>query len=129
MSFNWKEFQDVGDDLKKTPREAYQRSAVGRYYYSCYPAVKEYFETVIRTLCSDENSHQAIIEDLNNSNEDKEKDLGDYLSKLRRYRNNADYQKTFKKNNVNKAQKTAKEIHILLKELINEKKKYGFFKF
>lgn len=129
MSFNWKEFQDVGDDLKKTPREAYQRSAVGRYYYSCYSPVKEYFETVIRTLRPDENSHQAIIKDLHNSNNDKEKDLGDYLSKLRRYRNNADYQRKFKKNNVNKAQKTAKDIHKLLKDLIDEKKKYGFFKF
>ena len=30
MSFDWKEFQEVGDNLKKTPSEAYQRSAVGR---------------------------------------------------------------------------------------------------
>ena len=129
MSFDWKEFQEVGDNLKKTPREAYQRSAVGRYYYSCYVPVKEYFENVIRAISPDENSHQAIIEDLRESNDDKEKELGEFLSNLRRYRNNADYHKSFKKNNVHKAQRTANDIHKLLKELINEKKKYGFFKF
>lgn len=129
MSFDWKEFQEVGDNLKKTPCESYQRSAVGRYYYSCYTPVKEYFETVIRVIGSDENSHKAIIEGLCESNEDKEKDLGGALSNLRRYRNNADYHKSFKQSNVNKAQRTAKDIHKLLKKLINEKKKYGFFKF
>ena len=129
MSFNWKNFQDVGDYLKRNPNEAYQRSAVGRYYYSCYVPVKEYFETVIRAISHDENSHQAIIEGLCKSNNEKENDLGDYLSKLRRYRNNADYHNIFKRNNVNKAQKTSKDIYDLLDELIIEKKKYGFFKF
>lgn len=128
MSFDWKEFQEVGDNLKKTPREAYQRSAIGRYYYSCYAPVKEYFETVIRVIGSDENSHMAIIEGLRKSNEDKENDLGGALYNLRRYRNNADYHKSFKKNNVNKAQRTAKDIHKLLNELINEKKVYDFFR-
>ena len=91
--------------------------------------MKEYFETVIRVISSDENSHKAIIEGLCESNEDKEKDLGGALSNLRRYRNNADYHESFKQNNVHKAQRTAKDIHKLLEELINEKKKYKFFKF
>ena len=36
---------------------------------------------------------------------------------------------SFKKDNVHKAQRTAKDIHKLFKELINDKKKHGFFQF
>lgn len=103
MSFDWKEFQEVGDNLKKTSSEAYQRSAVSRYYYSCYTPVKEYFETVIHVIGTDENSHKAIIEGLCESNDAKENELGDALSNLRRYRNNADYHNDFKWNNTHKA--------------------------
>lgn len=129
MSFNWKEFHKVGDHLKQYPQEAYQRSAVGRYYYSCYAPVRKYFEAVFGVIGSDENPHKIIIEYLQRSNDEKENELGEYMHKLRGYRNNADYQDSFKRNNVLKAEKTSKDIDDLLVDLINEKKKYGFFKF
>lgn len=45
MSFNWKIFLEVGNHLEKySQEEAYQRSAVGRYYYSCYHSAKDYFK-------------------------------------------------------------------------------------
>ena len=129
MVFDWKEFHDVGDHLKKYPQEAYQRSAVGRYYYSCYAPVRKYFEAVFRVIRSDENPHQTIIEELQKANDEKDNELGRYMSNLRSYRNNADYHNSFRRNNVLKAEKTSKDIDDLLEDLINEKKRYGFFKF
>lgn len=126
MVFDWKEFNEVGDHLIQYPKEAYQRSAVGRYYYSCYMPVRKYFEAVIRVISSEENPHKTIIDELKKSNDDKENDLGDYMDKLRGYRNNADYHGRFKQTNVKKAKKTSEDIDVLLDELINEKKKYGF---
>lgn len=129
MSFDWKKFHEVGDHLKQYPQEAYQRSAVGRYYYSCYAPVRKYFETVFRVIGSDENPHKVIIEELQKANDVKDNELGGYMSDLRRYRNNADYHNSFKCNNVLKAEKASKDIDDLLEVLINEKKKYGFFNF
>lgn len=129
MSFDWKEFHEVGDHLKQYPQEAYQRSAVGRYYYSCYAPVKKYFEAVFGVIGPNENPHKIIIEDLQKSNDEKENELGGYMSDLRGYRNNADYHGKFKPSNVKKAKKTSEDIDDLLEVLINEKKKYGFFNF
>ncbi|WP_158005595.1 MULTISPECIES: hypothetical protein [Methanobrevibacter] len=46
-------------------------------------------------------------------------ELSKLLNNLRKYRNNADYDFNFRKNNIKKAKKTVEEIFLLLDELNN----------
>ena len=120
MSFDWKEFHDVGVHLENySPKEAFQRSAVGRYYYSCYHCVKDYFEKNYFHLGHKNSPHQALINCLKTFGSEDEADLADYLSKLRSYRNKADYYQGFRNTTFKKAKKTTGDIKLLLKNLEN----------
>ncbi len=120
MSFDWKEFHDVGVHLEShSSAEAYQRSAVGRYYYSCYHCVKDYFEKKHFPLGFQDRPHETLISCLNTFGNDDEIDLAEALSKLRRYRNKADYYQGFRNNILRNAKKTTNDIHSLLKNLEN----------
>lgn len=60
--FDWKELYEVGNHLKDySKKEAYQRSAIGRYYYSSFGPVKEYYEKSFRRILSSENAHTKLI--------------------------------------------------------------------
>lgn len=120
MSFDWKEFYGVGVHLEShSSKEAYQRSAVGRYYYSCYHSVRDYFENKYFPLGHQDSPHQTLIEYLKYYGDDDEADLADSLSKLRTYRNKADYYQGFRNNIVRNAKQTTKDINLLLKNLKN----------
>lgn len=118
MSFDWKEFHDVGDHLEShSPKEAYQRSAVGRYYYSCYHLVKDYFEKKYFSLGFQDNPHQTLIEYLKLYGDKNEAKISKYLSKLRGYRNKADYYQGFRENILRNAKKTTEDIYLLLEKV------------
>ena len=120
MSFDWKEFYDVGVHLENhSPKEAYQRSAVGRYYYSCYHCVKDYFEKKHFHLGHHDQPHQTLINCLKTFGSEEEVDLAEYLSKLRSYGNKADYYQGFRNNIFRNAKKTTNDIKVLLKNLEN----------
>ncbi len=120
MSFNWKKFLEVGNHLENySQEESYQRSAVGRYYYSCYHSAKDYFEKEHFPLGHRNSPHQTLIDCLRLGYNKNEVDLAEALSKLRRYRNKADYYQGFRSNILKKAKKTTEDIYILLSDLEN----------
>lgn len=88
ISFDWKEFHDVGVHLEgHSSGEAYQRSAVGQYYYSCYHCVKDYFENNHFPLGFQDRPHETLINCLKTFGNDDKVDLAEILSKLRGYHN------------------------------------------
>ena len=117
--FDWKEFYDVGNHLKDySKEEAYQRSAIGRYYYSCFGPVKEYYEKSFRTTLSLEYAHFTLINILTNSPFVEEQELGDKLDDLRKNRTFADYKHDELKEAVAlNSKKCAEEIFAMLDEL------------
>jgi hypothetical protein len=40
--FDWLDFKEVGDILSKNKKEAFIRSALTRYYYAIFSAIREY---------------------------------------------------------------------------------------
>lgn len=106
MVFNWKDFHEVGLHLDKFSQEAYKRSSIGRYYYACFNLIKIYFEKKYYTIGRNYNIHSILINKLRYHDVEKEVELSLLLDNLRKYRNNADYDITFKKNNIKKAKKS-----------------------
>ena len=117
--FDWKEFYDVGDHLAKhSKKESYQRSAIGRYYYSCFGPVKNYYEKSFRKTLSSNDSHSTLIRILTNSPFLEEQKLGKKLEDLRDNRNFADYRHgKLRKNLVKDSKKDAEEIFLMLDRL------------
>ncbi|WP_050553603.1 hypothetical protein [Methanobrevibacter boviskoreani] len=116
-TFDWNKFYDVGNHLKEySDNEEYQRSAIGRYYYACFNLSKNYFEEKYYPL-GHNNVHITLIKCLKNSNSEYESELSDCLNKLRRYRNNADYDSKFHENNIIKTENTVNEIFNIFKKL------------
>lgn len=118
MSFDWNKFCEVGIHLLDySDEEQYQRSAIGRFYYCCFNLIRDYYESTHKKYVPDKDTHSTLIEWLEGSVYDEENELSDYLKKLRRYRNNADYDSKFYYNNVSKSEKTFKDIMDLLQKL------------
>ena len=117
--FNWEEFYEVGNHLNNfSKREAYQRSAIGRYYYSCFGPVKDYYETSFRKTLPSDNAHSTLIRTLRHSPFVEEQKLGLKLDNLRINRNYADYTaKEINKNITSESKRDAEEIFLMLKEL------------
>ena len=93
MSFDWKGYLTVADDLLYHTEEHYCRSAISRAYYAVFciarnkKGLKDYSPP-------DENSpgvHKKVILEYKNSTERVEQKVGNNLDKLRRSRNLADY--------------------------------------
>lgn len=118
MSFDWNKFCEVGTHLLDySNEEQYQRSAIGRFYYSCFNLIKDYYENTHKKIVPPKESHFTLIKWLEDSVYDEENDLADYLRDLRKYRNNADYHSNFHHNNLRKSKQTSKDILDLLQEL------------
>ena len=59
MSFDWKEFYDVGVHLERHSSKNLPTLRVRRYYYSYYHCVKNYFEKKYFNLGHQESPHQT----------------------------------------------------------------------
>ena len=117
--FDWKELYDVGNHLNNYSKdETYQRSSIGRYYYSCFGPVKEYYEKSFRKTLSSDDAHSTLINILKNSPYVEEQKLGKKLDNLRKNRNFADYKSyELKKEVVFNSKKFAEEIFLMLDDL------------
>ena len=125
--FDWKDFYTVGNHLMEfSNKEAYQRSAVGRFYYSCFGVAKNYYETTHHKDVSFQNAHNFLINYFNNSPFDEEQEIGRKLRKIRKYRNNSDYDDNFNKRNLNKSKHISQELLSMFSNL-NENPSYKNF--
>lgn len=117
--FDWKDFYDVGNHLKiYSKQEAYQRSAICRYYYSCFGPVKNYYEKSFRKTLFSKNAHTKLIDTLKKSPFIEEQKLGKKLDELRKNRNFADYRLgKLSKNLVLDSKMYAEEIFQILDNL------------
>jgi hypothetical protein len=114
--FDWKEFYNVGNHLKNySKEEAYQRSAICRYYHSCFGPVKKYYEQSFRKILCSKEAHINLIKALKESPFIEEQRLGKKLDELRKNRNFADYKSGQLNNNlVHDSKKYAEEIFMML---------------
>ena len=92
MTFDWKDFKIVGDELSLTDDEAHIRSAISRYYYASYCSTKFYLINIGHIeYIGPKGSHSKLYEELQNSPDYNEQQLGDLLEKLFKKRVDADY--------------------------------------
>lgn len=121
MGFDWEKFWNVGEHLMNyREEEEYQRSAVGRYYYSCYLKAREVYNKKNNFRIDKSISHQQLINKFIESNNEIEKKIGEYLDSLRNSRNNADYDINFNsdlESIKHKSKKVIKYLKMIDKEL------------
>jgi len=106
MTFEWKDYIRIAEDLLNRGDEAYFRSSISRAYYGTFgPArnkkgYKEYAGADV---------HWKVINEYNNQSE---QDIGRTLDKLRRARNDADYneEKLIKKDLAERTILIAKKV-------------------
>lgn len=116
--FDWKKNKDVGNHLMKySSKEEYQRSAVNRFYYSCFGPVKEYYEKAFRKTLPSKDAHQTLINSLKNSPFVEEVQLGKRLKNLRNQRNTADYNKKSQRFSIKESKRNVEKIHSILDKL------------
>lgn len=117
--FNFENFFEVGNHLHHySKKEAYQRSAITRYYYSVFHSAKDYFENSFRIHLSSKDIHSTLIRELENSPFEKENKLGENLRILRNNRNHADYfKRKINKNKAKISKKKTEEVNSLLDQL------------
>ncbi len=109
--FDWKKLSNVALHLKVySQEEEFQRSAVGRFYYSCFGLSREYFESTHHIFISSLDSHIELIDYLENSVYDEENEIGENLRKLRKIRNFADYNNVFFIKNVDVSEDLSEDI-------------------
>ena len=88
MSFDWKNYVYLAEILLDTEKESYLRSSFSRAYYGvfCTASNKKGYKNY-----TGPDVHRKVISEYKNSTTRLEKDVGRILDKLRRSRNNADY--------------------------------------
>ena len=120
MTFKGEEFFLVGEHLENySKEEAYQRTAVGRFYYACYIKCRNYFESKTNGKLGKNSPHKKLIDFFKDSNNEVESKIGLNLEDLKRIRIKADYKTNFKENSVSDSRSKARKIFNLFKELEN----------
>lgn len=102
--------------LDSSDEEEFQRSVIGRFYYSCFNLSKEYFEDKYYMI-GHNNVHKTLINVLKRQNNKKEIELGENLDNLRICRINADYHNNFNQINLKKSINILEDILRILKDL------------
>ena len=99
---------------------------MGRFYYSCFWVAKNYYETTHHKDVLSQNAHNFLINYFNNSPFNEEQEIGRKLRKIRKYRNNSDYDDNFNKRNLNKSKHISQELLSMFSNL-NENPSYKNF--
>jgi len=88
VSFGWKDYINLAEDLLDQSEESCFRSAVSRAYYGAFCIARNVKGFKDFTGA---NIHWKVINEYKNSSDKNERNIGRILDKLRRARNNADY--------------------------------------
>ena len=121
MSFNWTKYIRLADELLKGTDESYYRSAISRAYYGAFCITRD------RVNYSDyrkSDVHSRVADKYATSNDEDERIIGSILIKLRKARNNADYNsnETIRKDYAERMVNSAKSILEIL-EILNDRLK------
>ena len=118
MTFESDDFFLVGEHLENCSNdEAYQRSAVGRFYYGCYWKCRNYFESKTNRRLGKKSPHKKLIDYFEGSENKIESQIGNNLYDLKSIRIKADYKNNFKRNSVADSKSKAKKIFDLFEYL------------
>jgi uncharacterized protein (UPF0332 family) len=116
MNFDWKDYVYLAEDLLKRPEESCLRSAISRAYYGVFGIARNMkgYKEFARS-----NIHWKVINGYKNSAVKNERNIGRILDKLRRSRNDADYneEKTVSKSLTERAVYSARDV---LAKLLND---------
>ncbi len=109
MSFDWASYIKLAEELAKQPHESYWRSSVSRAYYGVFCTARDRKDT---TSFSGGKIHEIVINSYKNSSNSNEQYIGFLLDKLRKSRNQADYdgEKRIDKDIAERAVVSAKNI-------------------
>jgi uncharacterized protein (UPF0332 family) len=88
MSFDWKDYVHLAEDLLNRPEESYLRSAISRAYYGVFCIARN---RKGHKEFAGSNVHWTVINEYKNSSDRNERNIGRILDNLRRSRNDADY--------------------------------------
>ncbi|MEG5061002.1 HEPN domain-containing protein [Microcoleus sp. A2-C5] len=102
MKFDWSEYLNLAQELAASTEEAKLRSAISRAYYSVFCLARNYLRDIeqdprlSRNKTYDINDHQYVAEEFiyNRSKSQKITEIGRNLTRLRKIRNQADYEDT-----------------------------------
>ncbi|MCC3408211.1 MAG: HEPN domain-containing protein [Microcoleus sp. PH2017_10_PVI_O_A] len=102
MKFDWSEYLNLAQELAARNEESKLRSAVSRAYYSVFCLARNYLRDIeqdprlSRNKTYDINDHQYVAEEFiyNRSKSQKITEIGRNLTRLRKIRNQADYEDT-----------------------------------
>lgn len=102
MTFNWSEYLNLARELagKSTnvsSEEAKLRSAISRAYYAAFIQTRNFLRDRDQITIPREKTHKYVIEQFQNSADEKRRKVGEKLQRLRDFRNQADYNDTFPK--------------------------------
>jgi len=116
MSFDWDDYVYLAEDLLTRNEESCRRTSVSRAYYGvfCRARNKKGYHT--HTPRKGESIHWTVINAYKNSANMDEQNVGRVLDKLRRWRNQADYNqdKTVDRPLAERAVYSAKELLVTL---------------
>ena len=123
MKFDWEEYFNLAKELAGTTEEAKLRSAVSRAYYSAFCLARNYLRDIQQDprlswhKTYDINAHQYVAEKFiyNQSKSQTMIEIGQNLNRLRKMRNNADYEDTI----FNNLQKEASYALMLAEKIIS----------
>ena len=94
MNFNWANFQTIADELAKRDDETAIRSAISRYYYAVFGSARLYlidYKNRQSLANKTSNVHRDVKNILEYSPDETESEIGENLNKMRKLRNDADY--------------------------------------
>ncbi len=92
MSFNWRDYISLAEDLVNSTEEARLRSCISRAYYGVFCIARNRKGYKGSNPKKGENLHWIVINAYKESTHVEEQKIGWILDKLRRSRNNADYE-------------------------------------
>ena len=97
--------------------EEYQRTAVGRYYQTCFLLARDIYKKRNKKPLKGPSVHQDLIDEFKKSKSKKDRKIGEKLTELRDLRNNADYDVEFNMKNVNSTKFKSKELLNILERI------------
>ncbi|MBI5166247.1 MAG: hypothetical protein HY998_00715 [candidate division NC10 bacterium] len=91
MSFNWKDYVYLAEDLLNRTEESCLRSSISRAYYGVFCIARNEKGYQNYKPKKGENIHWIVINAYKNSGDTNGQNIGRILDKLRKSRNDADY--------------------------------------